>query len=828
EALAAIGPAHDVLVRRGEALRAAQMDQNTAAVCYWLGRYDEAFRLYDRAQRAFESAGAAAEDRAARAKGNKAMVLTLLGDFAAALALYGEVREVFARHGETLEVHRTDQYIADVHVSQGDYTRALRLYGDVFAALERDGQDADAAWVALNMVECYLRLNRNPEALDLAGEVAARFERSGSPTETAKARFFCGLAHARLGEYERALDLLGKAAVVFADTDLSGFVGIAALERATLYLVAEDWAAALVEADRARALFAERGLPVRQAQADLVRARALLGLDDVASATRVARAALATTRERELRWLEHEGHHVLARAALARGDLAGALAACEEAIVSIERAQSRLAVELRGNFLADKLEVYHDAIDCALRLDRPALAFAYLERGKSRALVDYLAGNPDVRVRARDAGDRDLLAELARLREEHNGLYERLYGYGLARRPEPGRVPDGAAPEESDATLRAAIRGREQRIARLLERLALRQAAGMDGLAARTVDARDVQATLDDDAALLEYYFHEGGGAVFVVTGRGLTVVPLATTPRALRQMLGRWQLNLDAAARLLARRQPLDRLADNARGVLGALYEALVRPAEGHLRGVARLVVVPHGPTHAVPFHALHDGERYLAETVEVATCPSSSLRRACAARPRRATGSALVVAFSDGGRLPAVLEEARAVAALFPGEHYAEAAATRAALATAAPRHGIVHLAAHGEARLDNPTFAHLRLADGQLSPADIFNLDLDGALVTLSACETGRAVVQGGDELIGLGRGFLYAGATTLLQSLWQVDDDSTARLMAHAYGRLRDGWRAGAALRDAQLTLLDERGPHPYRWAPFHLVGHDGAF
>jgi CHAT domain-containing protein len=182
-------------------------------------------------------------------------------------------------------------------------------------------------------------------------------------------------------------------------------------------------------------------------------------------------------------------------------------------------------------------------------------------------------------------------------------------------------------------------------------------------------------------------------------------------------------------------------------------------------------------------------------------------------------------VLAFSDGGRLPQALHEARTVASLFPGERYLEGAATEARLKEAAPRHGIVHLAAHGEARLDNPTFAHLQLADGQLSTAGVFNLALDGALVTLSACETGRSVVTGGDELIGLARGFLYAGAATLVQSLWRVEDGSTARLMERFYRNLRQGQLKGASLRAAQLSLLAEGLP-PYFWAPFQLVGDAG--
>jgi CHAT domain-containing protein len=173
-------------------------------------------------------------------------------------------------------------------------------------------------------------------------------------------------------------------------------------------------------------------------------------------------------------------------------------------------------------------------------------------------------------------------------------------------------------------------------------------------------------------------------------------------------------------------------------------------------------------------------------------------------------------------------VLEEARLVSALFPGACYVDEHATRAALEDAAAIHGVLHLAAHGEARLDNPVFAHLRLADGQFSTVDVFNLPLDGALVTLSACETGRSVVAGGDELIGLSRGFLFAGAATVVQSLWRVEDGSTSRLMGWFYQALRDGRSKGAALREAQLTLLgDPNGvTHPYFWAPFQLLGAGG--
>jgi CHAT domain-containing protein len=104
-------------------------------------------------------------------------------------------------------------------------------------------------------------------------------------------------------------------------------------------------------------------------------------------------------------------------------------------------------------------------------------------------------------------------------------------------------------------------------------------------------------------------------------------------------------------------------------------------------------------------------------------------------------------------------------------------------------------------------------------------VFSLRLDGALVTLSACETGRGSVVGGDEVVGLSRGFLFAGASTLVQSLWRVDDASTAHLMQCFYERLCAGEPPAAALRAAQRAFI-EIGAHPYVWAPFQVVGCGG--
>jgi CHAT domain-containing protein len=246
-----------------------------------------------------------------------------------------------------------------------------------------------------------------------------------------------------------------------------------------------------------------------------------------------------------------------------------------------------------------------------------------------------------------------------------------------------------------------------------------------------------------------------------------------------------------------------------------------LLRPVEGQI-GQRRLMIVPHRALHYLPFHALHDGEAYVIERREVCYAPSAAVLRHSLARPRHSFERALLLGVADE-QTPRVREEIETLAPLFP-EAIAllDERATRAAVEEHAPQVDLLHLACHGQFRPDNPLFSSLQLGDGWLNVRDAYNLSLRCELVTLSACETGVSAVAPGDEIIGLARGFLSAGAPSLLLSLWTVDDEATARLMAHFYQHLRAGRSPSAALRDAQLHLLQEQA-HPYFWSPFILVG-----
>jgi CHAT domain-containing protein len=150
----------------------------------------------------------------------------------------------------------------------------------------------------------------------------------------------------------------------------------------------------------------------------------------------------------------------------------------------------------------------------------------------------------------------------------------------------------------------------------------------------------------------------------------------------------------------------------------------------------------------------------------------------------------------------------------------------ASRSAFMSLAPAAQLIHVASHGEFDSSNPLSSGLLLAgdtraNGRLTVSDVYQLGLDAEMVTLSACETGLGRIASGDDVVSFTRGFLYAGSSSVLASLWQVDDDSTTFLMTRFYQHLRTMGR-GAALRQAQLDTR-AKYPHPYFWASFYLTG-----
>jgi tetratricopeptide (TPR) repeat protein len=257
----------------------------------------------------------------------------------------------------------------------------------------------------------------------------------------------------------------------------------------------------------------------------------------------------------------------------------------------------------------------------------------------------------------------------------------------------------------------------------------------------------------------------------------------------------------------------------------LGALYRLLVAPVKDLLGGLddPNLVVIPHRTLHRVPFHILHDGTGYLCEQRTITLRPTiTRVRPSSTPRPVHGT---LVFAVPDT-LVPSITAEARALATVMPDARVVLGSdASTQRLRAELPGPAVLHLACHGLYRSANPLFSALRLADRWVNAAEILDLDLGGALVTLSACESGRPSRDSAEQM-GLASAFLAAGASGVVASQWLIDDDATSVLMPAMYAGLADGLGPAEALRQAQLTAA-ARFPHPYYWGSFVYVESPSA-
>lgn len=176
----------------------------------------------------------------------------------------------------------------------------------------------------------------------------------------------------------------------------------------------------------------------------------------------------------------------------------------------------------------------------------------------------------------------------------------------------------------------------------------------------------------------------------------------------------------------------------------------------------------------------------------------------------------------------LPGTLRETDGIAKIYPAaDRASEAALTHDRVKRALIESDEVHLATHGIFDKDAPLFSAVLTspAPGQASRLNLYeiaDLPLKAKLVVLSACETAKGQLQGGDEIAGLTRTFLTAGASTVVSSLWKVSDDSTALLMQEFYRSMRAGHAPAAAMREAALAVR-KQFPHPFYWAPFIVTG-----
>lgn len=367
------------------------------------------------------------------------------------------------------------------------------------------------------------------------------------------------------------------------------------------------------------------------------------------------------------------------------------------------------------------------------------------------------------------------------------------------------------------------------------------------------------------DMALVEYFVGDSAVYIFTIRKQDYSVLeikkdfPLEQWVAQLRRGMTGFHTDPDMAAQY-------DSLSALYTEAASNIYEKLVAPIAAKLP--AKVIVIPDGVLGYVPFEALlvekpgnptrWSQHHYLLNDHSVSYCYSATMLREMLYRrhkqapdlnflgfaPQYDGDTALLATlypYADDMRkdlapLPHSGEEVFRGARLMKGEAVVGAGATKAAFEEKASRARILHLATHGQANDRAGDYCFLVFADQKdsaeneiLYARDIYNLRLNADLVTLSACETGIGELQSGEGIISLARAFAYAGAKSIVTSLWSVSDAKTKDLMLDFYRNLRRGMLKDDALRQAKLDFLKRnrgQAAHPFYWAGFVGIGNMG--
>ncbi len=833
DSLGMLGAYDEALALAGELdreLRATGADQDAAKVLFNAGslhfrrdQYAEALDCYERAGMIFAQSGEPTVQ--ARVWSNCANILTHMGRIDDAIVLYDKAGTVFADNGMLPEAAVVDTNTGYLHSVSGRYSAALAALNRARQEFGTWGRDLDAAKADLDIADVYRALNLYPEALACSERAIRVFEITHADYECARAELGRAAILTLAGRTDEAFSSLERADTIFRQQKNHLQEAHVRLIRAYLLQQMDRGLEAQEDATRAVAIFAKHGLPGWAAEGRFITAQAALeqGQNAVARMQAVIRAARLAGRG----WLECRATHALGGYYSRRGDTRRGLVFLRAGVESLENVRTLIAPEeLHVAFLRDKLSVYEDLIGTLLtrgRREDVADALGYVERSKSRLLLERVQTALDGRTSVGTAG-LQAQAKLAALRAELSRGYHRLHEIddGSNQRL-TGKSPGIDALLPLEQAYHAALREVEV------------EARSADvSPRSPVISEESLRAALEPDEVLVEFYVVRGSVCAFVIRPDAvqfrLNLAPLeevSHTWRRLRYHLQKSEMMQHHAT------QHGRQLRQRIEEVLSQLYGQLLAPLEDLLTA-EKVVVVPHGILHGLPFHAFFDGGQHALDRWEFSYAPSAALWHAgvqrTAARNVQASvmahaaamEHALLVGVPSPG-IERVADEVAQLACLMPGALVFNAEyATVESFRACAEQAGLIHLATHALFRADNPLFSGLRFADGYLLARDLYGMSLDCELATLSACRTGVTFVEPGDELFGLLRGFLAAGVRSVAASLWPADDAATAALMVRFYTRLKAGETKAAALRAAQQETRAEY-PHPYHWAAFALVG-----
>ena len=813
-AFAASQRARKIFTRLNEPLRLARLEINVGNIFHRQDRFEEALAHYEQAYE--ELLPHQDAEGMAVVLSNMAVCLISLNDFPRALATYRRARAVCEQNGMPLLVAQADYNIAYLYYLRGEYSPAIEMLYATRRACEATGDAYHLALCYLDLSDIYLELNLSEEAREMAHEGFLRFEKLGMGYEAAKSLANEAIAFGQQGKTVQALERFTKAREMFAREKNLVWPWLLDLYHGLLLFHEGRHFEARRLCLGAAQFFDQTVLPGKAVLAHLLLARISLQVGDLSAAQTETDAALAKLSRFQAPVLAYQAHFLLGQIAQARGDRRAAHASYQAARKALEALRSRLhGEELKISFVKNRLQVYEALVDLYVGGQggetSAGEAFSYIEAAKSRSMIEMIFQSGQS-LPMGEMGQSGLVRRIRNLREELNWYYHRIELEQL--RPEERS-------RERIERLREQAQSRENELLRTLRELPAHERENATLEAPADFSVERVQASLPQDVVLIEYYSAGDRVVAAVLTRDAIEILPISVVSRVthflhlLRFQLSKFRMGTTYVQRF---EEPLLRATQ---GHLDSLYAELIAPLHGLLRG-RHLIFVPHGSLHFLPFHALRNADQYVCDEYTVSYAPSATVFALCQQKSDCNKTTSLVLGIPDE-RAPNILAEVQSVATLLPDtELFIGERATSSVLREKGPHTSMVHIATHGIYRQDNPMFSGIRLGDGYLNLYDLYQVRLGAKLVTLSGCATGMNVVAAGDELLGLQRGLFCAGATSLLLSLWDVHDRSTAELMRAFYKHYMETANMAGALQSA-MAQLRQQNPHPYFWAPFVLVG-----
>ncbi len=791
----------------------------------------------------------------------RGMLRWRLGETEGAL---GDVEEGLKRYREVGAAVLTVDALNNLgilHRRLGATEKALEFYGEARTLSRALADRRKEALTLANLGTLLLQQGRLAEAADHLEAALEIWQTSGEARREASGWNRLGDVRKRQERFDDALACFGKALALRRETGdrrgeatTLGSLGTAHLLHGKLDEAREAY-------EQALALYGEIDDPFGAAvvRLNLGRLELLAGRPREALAHHEQAAPLlATAGDRQI---EASNLYGIARALHDLGDFATARARLEATLERVEGLRTETSSEaFRIAFFATKQHYYDLYIDVLQHLEETepgtgyqARAFEAGERRRARALLELLGESA---AEIRRGADPDRLARERDVQRRLNAHERHRLALLRARRRDAEAI---AGLEKDQRELRLEleqIRSRLRRESPQYAALTQPQPSSLEEIQDRLLNPRTLllSYSLGEDRSFLWLVSHEAISS-FVLPGRE----EIEEAALEVHQLLKELRKSADPT-----RKRYLDHLG-----------ETLLGPVAAQLDDGQRLLIVAEGALLTLPFAVLTKpgtGEPLVAGH-EVVHLPSASvllaLRRETAKRtaaPHQLAIYAAPMVSADGEGtsvsatgevsagddlqrsaadfgierfepLPHAREEAEAILRIARGEtlsRLGSEASKRNVLADELRDYQILHFATHGLLNRSHPELSGLVLSlydehgqpqDGFLRLHEIYNLELNAELVVLSACRTGLGPVSRGEGLLGLTRGFLYAGAPRVLVSLWGVSDAGTAELMKRFYwSMLETGAPPALALRAAQLSMYEEEHwSHPYYWAPFILVG-----